>query len=390
MKITVGLFFGGDSVEHEVSIISALQAFHSFDQSKYTVIPIYISRDRQFYTGEDAGKIEAYRDIPALLKRLTRVTITREGDRVCLLEPGAFGLKKKPLAVLDVAFPVVHGTNVEDGALQGFFRTLGLPFAGSDVTGSAVGMDKHLQKLVYQAAGLPVVPGMKLRSGDDRAESCRRISEALGFPVIVKPLDLGSSVGIRLAKTAEELPEALDYAFSFTDSVLVERAVSPLRELNVSVLGDWEAAAASEVEEPVMEDEILSYRDKYEGGSKGSKGMSGLRRRLPAPISPELRDRVRELAVQGFQALGLSGVARIDFLLNGETGEVFVNEVNTIPGSLSFYLWEPLGIRYPELLDRMVSLALKRERERQRFHTSIDTGILRNFSGSKGSKGGKL
>ena len=388
LKITVGLFFGGSSVEHEVSIISGIQAYRNFDTQKYDVVPIYISRDSEFYTGEDAGKIEAYRDIPALLKRLTRVQLTRENGRVALTAPGFMG-KPKTLHTLDVAFPVVHGTNVEDGALQGYFRTLGLPFAGSDVLASAVGMDKYTQKLLYAAAGLPVVPGVKLHAGEERSGGCARVAAELGFPVIVKPLDLGSSIGIRLARTPEELPEALDYAFSFTSAVLVEKAVAPLRELNVSVLGDREEALPSEVEEPVMGDEILSYRDKYEGGGKNAKGMSGLRRKLPAPISDGLREQVRGMAVRAFQALDCAGVARIDFLLNGESGAVYVNEVNTIPGSLSFYLWEPLGVSYPKLLDKMVMLALKRERLRAGLHTSVDTGILKNFSGAKGSKGAK-
>ena len=393
MKITVGLFFGGASVEHEVSVISALQALRAFDRDKYTVLPVYITRDHAFYTGEAAGRIEEYRDIPALLKKCTRVLPAREGDRVGLLPYGRFGLKSKPLALLDLAFPVVHGTNVEDGALQGYFRTLGLPFAGPDVEGSAVGMDKYAQKLLYAAAGLPVLPALRLRAGDDRAEQLARISAKLPFPLIVKPLDLGSSVGIRLVKSESELPEALDEAFSFSPRALAEKAVRPLRELNCAVLGDAEEAEASEVEEPVMGDEILSYRDKYEGGAKGGKasggkGMSGLSRLLPAPISPELREEVRSLAVRAFRALDLSGVARIDFLLNGETGELFINEVNTIPGSLSFYLWEPLGLGYTALLDRLVSLALKRERQRGGFKNAVDTGILKGFSGgAKGTKG---
>ena len=393
MKITVGLFFGGASVEHEVSVISALQALRAFDRDKYTVLPVYITRDHAFYTGEAAGRIEEYRDIPALLKKCTRVLPAREGDRVGLLPYGRFGLKSKPLALLDLAFPVVHGTNVEDGALQGYFRTLGLPFAGPDVEGSAVGMDKYAQKLLYAAAGLPVLPALRLRAGDDRAEQLARISAKLPFPLIVKPLDLGSSVGIRLVKSESELPEALDEAFSFSPRALAEKAVRPLRELNCAVLGDAEEAEASEVEEPVMGDEILSYRDKYEGGAKGGKsaggkGMSGLSRLLPAPVSPELRETVRSLAVRAFRALDLSGVARIDFLVNGETKEIFVNEVNTIPGSLSFYLWEAAGLKYPALLDRMVALALKRERQRGGFKRTVETGILKNFSGgAKGTKG---
>ena len=391
MKITIGLFFGGSSVEHEVSIISALQALPRFDQSKYTVLPIYITRAPAFYPGEAAGKIEEYRDIPALLKKCTRVLPAREGDRVCLLPYGRFGLKTKPLAALDLAFPVVHGTNVEDGALQGYFRTLGLPFAGSDVEPSAVGMDKYVQKLLYVASGLPVLPALRLRAEEDREDMLRRITERIPFPLIVKPLDQGSSVGIRLVRTEDELEDALDYAFSFSPRVLTEKAVQPLRELNCAVLGDAEEAEASEVEEPVMGDEILSYRDKYEGGAKGAggKGMSGLSRLLPAPVSPELREQVRSLAVRAFRALDLSGVARIDFLLNAETEELYINEVNTIPGSLSFYLWEPLGLSYTVLLDKMVSLALKRERQRAAFRSEIDTGILRNFSGAKGAKGTK-
>ena len=389
MKITVGLFFGGGSVEHEVSIISALQALPRFDQNKYTVLPIYITRDHAFYTGEAAGRIEEYRDIPALLKKSTRVLPAREGNRVCLLPYGRFGLKTKPLAVLDLAFPVVHGVSVEDGALQGYFRTLGLPFAGSDVGPSAVGMDKYAQKLLYAASGLPVLPALRFRAEDDRAATIERITTKIPFPLIVKPLDQGSSVGIRLVKDADGLDEALDYAFSFSPRVVVEKAVHPLRELNCAVLGDGEEAEASEVEEPVMGDEILSYRDKYEGGAKGegSKGMSGLSRLLPAPISPELREKVRTLAVRAFRALDLSGVARIDFLMNAETEEIFINEVNTIPGSLSFYLWEPVGLNYTALLDKMVSLALKRERQRASFRSEIETGILKTFSGAKGTKG---
>ena len=392
MKITVGLFFGGESVEHEVSVISALQALKQFDQNKYSVLPVYISRDGGFYTGESLGRIEEYRDIPALLKKSSRVLPLREGERVKLLPFGRFGLRQKPLAELDLAFPVAHGTGVEDGALQGYFRTLGLPFAGPSVEAAALSMDKYAQKLLYADAGLPVLPALRLFAWEERPEQLRRIGETLSFPLVVKPLDLGSSVGIRLVKDASALSEALDYAFSFSPRVMAEPAVTPLRELNCAVLGDGEEARASEVEEPVMGDEILSYRDKYEGGGKGGKsggkGMSGLKRLLPAPISPEMRENVRSLALRGFQALGLSGVARLDFLLNGETGELWLNEANAIPGSLSFYLWEPLGLGYPALLDRLVSLALKRERERKSFHSAIDTGILKNFSGgAKGTKG---
>ena len=392
MKLSIGLFFGGNSVEHEVSVISALQAFGQFDREKYEVLPVYISRNSEFYTGEAAGHIEEYRDPKALMAKCTQVFPVRLGDRAALLEPGPFGWKKKPYAYLDLAFPVVHGTNVEDGALQGFFRTLGIPFVGCDVAASALGMDKFAQKLLYRAAGLPALEALLLGAGEDREAFCLKAEEALGYPMIVKPLDLGSSVGIRLARDRAGLQEALDYAFSFAPTVLTERAVPNLRELNCAVLGDRDEARASEVEEPVMGDEILRYEDKYISGGKGakggSKGMRGLKRLLPAPISPELREGIRSAAVTAFQALGCSGVARIDFLMDKETGEYWVNEINTNPGSLSFYLWEPVGLPYPKLLDELVKLAQKRERQRGSYHREIETGILAGFTG--GGKAGKI
>ncbi len=394
MKLQIGLFFGGNSVEHEVSVISALQAFRQFNGEKYTVYPIYISRNSEFYTGEAAGRIEEYRDVKALMAKCVKVLPVRLGDRAALLEQGAFGWKKKPYAYLDAAVPVVHGTNVEDGALQGFFRTLGLPFAGCDVSASALGMDKYAQKLLYRSAGLPVLPALRLDAGGDREAFCAEAEEKLGYPIIVKPLDQGSSVGIRVAHDRDGLLEAVDYALGFSECVLAERAVRHLRELNCSVLGDREEARASEVEEPVMGDEILSYADKYGSGGKAgeksgpSKGMRGLKRILPAPISPELRENIRRDAVTAFRALGCSGVARIDFLMDGGTGEYWVNEINTTPGSLSFYLWEPVGLSYPGLLDELVKLALKRERLRGSLHREIETNILAGFNG--GTKGGKI
>ncbi|MBR5090708.1 MAG: D-alanine--D-alanine ligase, partial [Ruminiclostridium sp.] len=214
------------------------------------------------------------------------------------------------------------------------------------------------------------------------------------YPVIVKPVNLGSSVGIRKAKDRTELEDALDYAFTFAIKVLVENAITELKEINCSVLGDYEEAEASECEEPIANDEILSYQDKYVGGTKssgGKSGMASLKRRIPADITPEMREEVRTMAVKAFRALGCSGVARIDFMLDKATGKVYLNEINTIPGSLSFYLWEPVGVKYTELLDRMINLAFKRERENKSISFSFDSNILENasFGGAKGAKGAK-
>jgi len=393
MKIKVGVLFGGKSVEHEVSVITAIQAINAFDKEKYEVVPIYMTREGDFYCGPDIGKIESYRDIKALISRSVRVLPVGEKGRMKLLRqpPKMFG--NNVYDIIDVAFPAVHGTNVEDGALQGYLQTLGVPYVGCDVLSSALGMDKYAMKAVLKDNGIPVLPCVRFdvkRWSRKRDEVVEELEGKLRYPVIVKPVNLGSSIGIKIARDREGLIEAVDYAFNYASFAIAENAIVKLREINCSVLGDYETAEASECEEPINTDEILSYEDKYGGGdgkSGGGKGMSGQKRLLPAPISPELREEVRTLAIKTFKALGASGVARIDFLLDTDEMKLYVNEINTIPGSLAFYLWEPVGVKYPELLDRLVSLALKRERENSAISYSFETNILANFRG--GLKGGK-
>ncbi|MGN0577004.1 MAG: D-alanine--D-alanine ligase family protein [Ruminiclostridium sp.] len=396
MKIRVGVFFGGKSVEHEVSVISALQACRSLNTEKYDITPVYITKNGDFYTGENIGKIECYKNIPALLKESSRVIPVKESDGLHLLR---YPLKKfgnNLAAVIDVVLPVVHGTNVEDGVLQGYLQTLGVPYASCDVISSAVGMDKYVMKTVFADNGIPVLPCsvVNVKEYTKSAQTVfEKIESKTTYPVIVKPLNLGSSVGIRKAKNREELESALEYAFTFSIKVLVENAITELKEINCSVLGDYESAEASECEEPLANDEILSYQDKYTGGTKsGKSGMASLKRKIPADIDSETRETIRNMAVKAFQALGCSGVARIDFMIDMAKGNIYLNEINTIPGSLAFYLWEPIGVKYSELLDRMISLALKRERENKALNFSFDTNILETatFGGAKGTKGAKL
>lgn len=395
MKIRVGVFFGGKSVEHEVSVISAIQAFNAFDREKYDVIPVYITKENEFYTGEYAGKIEEYRDIPALIKKSTRVIIVNDGGKAKLVRYPMKKFGDSTEAEIDVAFPVVHGTNVEDGALQGYFQTLNIPYAGCDVVSSAVGMDKYVMKAVLKDNGIPVldcVTVTALEYAEDYDKIIGEIEEKIGFPVIVKPINLGSSVGIKLGRDKEGLAEALDYAFTFSGKVLVERAITNLREINCSVCGDRDEAEASECEEPVGSDDILSFEDKYvSGGAKDSKssGMASLKRKIPADISKEVREEIRALAVKAFKCLGCSGVSRIDFMIDADEDKVYLNEINTIPGSLAFYLWEPVGVKYPRLLDKMVSLALKRERELKNLNFTFKSNILAEAK-LGGVKGGKL
>lgn len=392
MKIRVGVFFGGKSVEHEVSVISGLQAYNAFDKDKYEPIAIYITKDNELYTGEAISDISNYKNIPELLKKSTRVFFMCEQGKVELIQYPAKKFGSSVVAQIDVAFPVVHGANVEDGCLQGFLRHYNIPFAGCDVMASAVTMDKYVMKTVLKDNDIPVLDCVTLNVREyqaDEAAALHKVEDRIAYPVIVKPVNLGSSVGIKVAKDQDQLREALEYAFTFGAKVLVERAITSLREINCAVLGDYEEAEASECEEPISSDEILSYEDKYVAGGKGgSEGMRTAKRELPANLTPERREEIRQLAVKTFQVLNCSGVSRIDFMIDKDMDKVYVNEINPIPGSLAFYLWEALGKPYAELLDDMVKLALKREREEKNMMTSFDSNILQsaNLSGAKGVK----
>lgn len=391
MKIRLAVLFGGKSVEHEVSVISAVQAMHSLSKEKYDIYPVYITKDNVFYTGAALFEMERYQDMPSLLASCQTVIFVNHGGKTVLEQYPAKKLGKSFSQVIDAALPIVHGTNVEDGALQGFLQTVGVPYAGCDVISSAVGMDKYVMKTMLQAAGVPVLPGVCFHSKDfyrDASEMLDMIEMEIGYPVIVKPVNLGSSVGIGIAHSRTELEEAVENASSYARRILAEHAICDLREINCSVLGDYITARASVCEEPVSDGDILSYDDKYTGGTKG---MSSASRIIPAKLTEEETETIRHLAVKTFRALNCSGVARIDFMIDREKGDIYVNEINTIPGSLAFYLWERSGVSYGALLDELVDLALKREREAEQLHFSYDTNLLsqnslRSLKGAKGAK----
>lgn len=396
MKTNIAVFYGCRSVEHEVSIISAVQAMHAINRDKYDVTPIYVAKTGEMYTGDALFEIEGYKNLPTLLERCERVFVLREGGRVVMRYAEQKRFRKKEDKVLDLGFPIVHGTNCEDGTMAGLFSYLDLPFISCDILSAAVGMDKAVFKYVLKEAGLPVLDCVRFRAREYAAEPQKveeNIAEKIGFPLIIKPINLGSSVGISKVKTAEELRAAIELAMSFADEILAEHAITSLREINCSVLGDSDECQASVCEEPFMQDEILSYEDKYMGGGKqsgGSKGMASLGRKLPADLPEEKSEEIRELACKVFRAIGASGVVRIDFMIDTDTDTVYVNEINTIPGSLAFYLWEATGISYPALIDRLVEIAFRRQRNRDNLTFAIDTNILSGVSfGTKGAKGAK-
>lgn len=397
MKTTVAVFYGFRSVEHEVSIISAVQAMRAMDKEIYNVVPVYVTKEGEMYTGESLFSIEEYRDFPQLFKKCHKVDVARKEGKVVMTYTTSGLFKKQTGTVIDVAFPIVHGTNCEDGTVQGYFELLNLPYVGCDILSSAVGMDKSVFKDVLKNAGLPVLDCVCFRAREymaNKSAICEKIKETIGFPLIVKPVNLGSSVGISKVNEENELDEAVTLALSFADKILVEHAVTAIREINCSVIGNADECSASVCEEPFMNDEILSYEDKYMGNSKNggqSKGMASLGRKIPAEIDDKKTEEIRTLACEIFKAIGANGVVRIDFIIDTETNKVYANEINTIPGSLAFYLWEATGVPYKELLTKLINLAFKRQRDRENISYTIDTNILSGVSfGTKGAKGAKM
>lgn len=388
MKIKVGILFGGVSVEHEVSIISALQAIKNMDLNKYEIIPIYIDKKGVWHTGEILKDINIYKDMDEL-KRFTNECILVNKENKFYLQ--TTGLFKRYKYEIDIIFPIVHGTNVEDGKLQGYLETINVPYVGSDVLASALGQDKVAQKAIYEVNKLPILPYIwfyDYEYNNDSEEYLKKINQ-LGYPVIVKPANLGSSIGIAVAKNEDELQKAIKDAINYDRKILVEKCLTDLKEVNISVLGNYQSIDTSLIEEVNNSHHILTFDDKYLNGNK-TKGMSGSSRKIPADISKKMQEEIVDIAKKAFLALGNSGVVRIDFLIDNETKKVYINEINTCPGSLSFYLWEPSNKKYSELLDELIKIGIRNYQYKQKKINSFDSNILSNFNGTKGVKGTKF
>jgi D-alanine-D-alanine ligase len=416
MKIKVGVFFGGASVEHEISVITMNQAISSLNPDKYEIVPIYIAKNGVMYTGDDLLDLYSFRDMDVLLKRCYKVAVVNDGNGVKVVRCPAPWIGRRVLNTIDVAFPIVHGTNCEDGTMAGFLNLLGLPVVGPDIISSALGMDKIIQKMVLREAGIPVVDFVSFYSMEyikDDEKILKEINEKLTYPVIVKPGNLGSSVGIKKANNQPELEEAIEFAMEFADRVIVEKAVEDLKEINCSIIGNITESETSICEEPFFSDEILSYADKYIGDGKSKGGTIGggkgaslkvgpkaggktggnnnqfANKKIPADISKEKTEEVQNLTKEVFKVLGCSGVARVDFLIDNKTDKVYVNEINTIPGALSFYLWEATGKTFEQELDEIIEIAIKRQRDKEKLTFSYDQNILAMQGGTKGAKGAK-
>lgn len=386
----VGIIIGGKSVEHEVSIITGLQIFENIDKNKYDPMIIYIDKTGRWLIGEALSNIETYKS--KQFNDLSEVIPWKSpGNKsVLCLNPNSeakqgFLSKKREKVEVDVVIPATHGTNVEDGVLQGVLETCGVPYAFSDVKASALGMDKVLMKKVFKAEKLPVLPYVWFYRSqyDNNKEQCLINAENIGYPLIVKPSNLGSSIGIGKARNRSELEHTIEVAFHYDRKIIIEKCLEHPREINCSVLGYENNLKASLCEEPVGWQEYLKFEDKYmnKQGSKNEKGTE--KRVIPANISDSISDKIKSLAIEAFKSIDANGVARIDFLLDGDV--IYVNEINTIPGSASFYLWEPSGIKFKDLIDSLIDIALQRHKDNSEKIDSYDVDLLNNMS--KGIKG---
>ncbi|MBR5812616.1 MAG: D-alanine--D-alanine ligase [Alistipes sp.] len=399
-KINVGVIFGGRSVENEISVLTAIQTMEAINTDKYDITPIYISKEGVWYTGEVLRKSENYKNMDNLKATCQEVYLRPiYGDNnLYKVRKPMFG--SDVAAKLDVILPALHGTNCEDGSFQGAIEMTGIPYAGCNVLASANGMDKITMKMILAQSGIPVIDYTWFSDKewfDCQDKVVEKVEKALAYPLIVKPADSGSSVGITAVHNREELVEAIDNAVSYSKRIIVEKLVEKLKEINCSVLGNYYECEASVCEAPIRSGEILSYADKYLGGGKGSKGAvkqsQGMRstvREIPANLPQKDTDFIRTTAVETFKALACDGVARIDFMINEADGKIFVNEINTIPGSLSFYLWEATGVSFEQLTERLIEIAFQRKRDSSFKTTSYKENIFNyTISGAKGAKGTK-
>ncbi len=402
MRIKVGVIFGGETVEHEVSIISAIQAMNKIDEEKYEIVPIYITKDREWYTGEMLRDIEVYQDFNLIKKYSSNVVLYyKNGSYVLQKKKGLF---KSIVKEIDIAFPIVHGTNVEDGVLQGYLQTIGIPYVGPNVYAAVVGQDKAFMKDVWASANLPIKNYTWFYDFDYRQDPdaiVKKISK-LKYPVIVKPATTGSSVGISVCDKEEKIREAIDEAVQYDTKIVVEEVVEDLKEVNIAVMGNYEHQKVSEIEEVLSGNKFLTFTDKYIGNGKGktkgkmsgpvkgaSKGMASTNRKLPAELDDETRKEVERVATEAFKVLGSSGNSRIDFLIDRKDNKVYLNEINSIPGSLAFYLWDAKDINFTKVLDDMINIGIKDYKKRVSKTHSFESNILQGFASNGGVKGAK-
>jgi len=369
-KKNLAVVFGAKSAEHEVSIVTVFQAYEWIDKSKYEVFLIYIDRENKAFLCPKLRKEDYKSFIEKILKQQKRIEFVKNGF---LLKNKFYWKRYK----LDVALLIMHGSFGEDGKIQGMFDFLNIAYTGSDVVGSALGMDKVLMKSVLKELGLPVLPYVwfyKREFRENKKEFLAKINKDLKYPIFVKPANAGSSVGITRVDSNRQLVKAIDYALRFDRKVLVEQGLDNAVDINCAVMRDGEIKTTV-CEQPISEDKFLSFEEKYLKGGK-RKGMASLSRIMPAPISDKVSVRIGEMTRKIFRVLGGWGMARMDFLYQTKTGKLYPNEINTIPGSLAYYLWGGSGVKPRELIDKMINSAIRRQKETESLTCQFKSKIL--------------
>lgn len=423
MKKNIAIIFGGKSTEHEISILSAMQAIENLNKDRYDIIPIYITKDSKWYFSKRLSNLSSYKNFST--KGLTEVTILPNDT---YLYAKKFGRYKK-LKNIDCAFIIMHGMNGEDGTIQGLMELANIPYTSCGVLASSVGINKLAQKIYFQGLDIPIIPYISISKS--QFESNKRIIDIdkSFFPVVVKPNCLGSSIGISFCKNKTQLKVAIKNAFNFDDIVVIEKAVKKLKEINISAIGDCEDVMLSETEQPLHNHEILTFQDKYLGGNKSGKvgakitsnlekveknvskseknlnitlkndklakdmskvcmtanmckqgtksvGMQNISRIIPAQIDDCVKELVEKYTKKIFKFLECKGVIRIDFMYDEKLKKLYVNEINTIPGSLAFYLWEYKGLTFETELDKMIDIALKNNERKNLLTTTFEQKVI--------------
>ncbi|MCL4562763.1 MAG: D-alanine--D-alanine ligase [Chloroflexi bacterium] len=375
----IGVIFGGRSTEHEVSVVTGLQVI-SFLERRHEVIPIYITKEGRWLTGKNLSRLETFKAFNPKDPELETLAFTPDTGLQAIRNPLPKGILDKPKKLeLDVVFPAMHGMHGEDGTLQGLLELVDLPYVGSGVTASAICMDKVLTKVVLKGYGLPVLEShdfTRTQWEEDEAGVIEQIESKFSYPMIVKPVHLGSSIAVEVAHDQNDLKFHISVASHFDAQILVEPYIKQKVDINCSVLGN-ENPVASVCEQPVSKDQLLSFADKYLHDQR-ERGMEGATRLIPAPIGADLTVRIQQMAIEAFRRVGAAGIARVDFLLDGSTNQVYVNEINTLPGSFAYYLWEPAGISPEELADRLIDLAMQAHREKSKTNFASGPLLLQN------------
>jgi len=391
--ITIAVLFGGRSVEHDVSIVTGQQVIEALRKDHYEIVPVYISRDGKWYTGDPLLKLDNFKD---------ENIVNQDGVVSCVISPDVrhHGLILNPLAGrfskseikrLDVVFPAIHGSHGEDGTLQGLFELADIPYVGCATLGSALTNDKILTKMVLRQSNVPVLDDVYLSREDwltNPDAIIKQITSKFEYPLFIKPATLGSSIGVGRADSEILLRASIDIAANFDRRIIVEPAMINGIEINCSVMGYGNQFEASVLEQPVTWDDFLSYEDKY---LRGGDGMKSAERIIPAPISDELTKRIKDMTISAFKAVDGRGIARIDYLVKPETNEVYLNEINTMPGSVSFYLWREVGYSTTDVVEKLIKLAQDANAVKRRNMYDYKTNLVGVASqrGVKGAKGTK-